>query len=55
VTQHGGVATLAGGEGTLGSRKGVDNVSCADANLTAPKNKENPRSRFTCYTWTMEI
>jgi hypothetical protein len=43
VTQRGGVATSVEGEATSGRKKGGDDdASWADANLTGPKNKENP-------------
>jgi hypothetical protein len=35
----------AGGEATPKMRKGGDNTSCADANFTGPKIKENSRDR----------
>jgi hypothetical protein len=38
---------LARGEAPPGSGKGWDNISWADVNLTGPKNKENPRGRFS--------
>jgi hypothetical protein len=55
VTQCGGVTTLARGEVAPGSGKGGDDPSSADANLTEPKNKENPRDRFSWYKWMVKI
>jgi hypothetical protein len=55
VTRRGSVTMSAGGEAASGRGKGGDNVSWADANLTGPKNEENSRDRFSCYTWTMKI
>jgi hypothetical protein len=49
VTQRDGMAMSAGGEVPPGRGKGGDDASWADANLTGPKNKENPRGRFNCY------
>jgi hypothetical protein len=43
------MATSAGGEVAPGRRKGGDDGSCADANLTGPKNKENSGGRFSCF------
>jgi hypothetical protein len=42
MTWRDSVATLAGGEATLGRGKGGDDASWADTNLTGLKNKENP-------------
>jgi hypothetical protein len=35
----------------LGRGKGGNDASWADANLTGPKNEENPRDRFSWYEW----
>jgi hypothetical protein len=43
MTQCSGMVMLAGGEMVSGRGKGGDNASWADANLTEPKNEENPR------------
>jgi hypothetical protein len=43
------VMTSTGGEVAPGREKGVDDASFADANLTGPKNEENPHGRFGCY------
>jgi hypothetical protein len=43
VTQHDGVMMSARGEVAVGKGKGEDNASWAVANLTGPKNEENPR------------
>jgi hypothetical protein len=43
------VATSAGGEAAPGRRKGGDDGSCADANFTGPKNKENSGGQFSCF------
>jgi hypothetical protein len=43
MTRCSGMVTLAGGEMASGREKGGDDASWADANLTEPKNKENPR------------
>jgi hypothetical protein len=42
VTRHGGVMIFARGEVGPGRRKGGDDASWADTNLTRPKNEENP-------------
>jgi hypothetical protein len=55
VTQRGGMATSAGGEAAPGTRKGGDNASWDDVNLTWPKNKENICGRFSWYKWTVKI
>jgi hypothetical protein len=55
VIRHDGLATLAGGEAAPGRVKGGDDTSWADANLTGPKNKENPRGKFRCHKWTVKI
>jgi hypothetical protein len=49
VTQCGGVATSARGEVAPQRGKGGDNTCWADANLTGPKNEENPHDRFSFY------
>jgi hypothetical protein len=48
------VTTSPEGEVTPGRGKGGDKASWADANFTGPKNKENPRNRFSCYKWTVK-
>jgi hypothetical protein len=55
VTRNDGVVTSARGEVTSGRENGVDDVIWAGANLTGPKNKENPHGRFSCYKWTIKI
>jgi hypothetical protein len=55
MTWHGGMVTLVGGEMTPRRRKRGDNASWDDVNFTGPKNKENPRGRFSYYKWTMNI
>jgi hypothetical protein len=35
--------------------KGGDDASWDDTILTGPKNKENPRGRFSWYKWTVNI
>jgi hypothetical protein len=55
VTYHGVVVTLVGGEAILGRGKGGDNNSWTDTNLIMLKNKENSRSRFSCYNWTVKV
>jgi hypothetical protein len=55
VTRNDGVVTSARGEVTPGRENGVDDVIWAGANLTGPKNKENPHGRFSCYKWTIKI
>jgi hypothetical protein len=49
VTWCGGVMTSTGGEVAPERKKGGDNVSWADVNLTGSKNKKNSRNRFSCY------
>jgi hypothetical protein len=49
VTWRGSVATLTGGEAAPERKKGGDNASCDDANLTGSKNKENSHGQFSCY------
>jgi hypothetical protein len=49
MTRHSSVTMSAGGEAAPGKRKGRENASWADTNLTGPKNKENSRGRFSCY------
>jgi hypothetical protein len=49
MTRCGGVATVARGEAAPGREKGGDDTSWVDANLTGPKNKENPRGCFSCF------
>jgi hypothetical protein len=49
MTRCSGVMTSAGVETTLERRKGGDDVSWADVNLTGLKNKENTRGRFSWY------
>jgi hypothetical protein len=49
VTWRGGVTTSVGEEVALGRGKGGDNASCADVNLTGPKNEENSCGRFNWY------
>jgi hypothetical protein len=44
-----GVTTSAGGEAAPRMRMGGDDFSWANANLTGPKNKKNPRVRFGFY------
>jgi hypothetical protein len=44
----------AGGEVTSGKGKEGDDTSQAQANLTGPKNEENPRGRFSCYKMDSE-
>jgi hypothetical protein len=46
VIRCNGVATSARGEAAPERGKRGDDASWADMNLTAPKNKENPRGRF---------
>jgi hypothetical protein len=55
VTQRSGVMMMAGGEVTPRRRKGEDNASWAVANLTGPKNEENPRGQFSFYKWMVKI
>jgi hypothetical protein len=43
VTRRDDMETSAGEEVAPRRGKGGDDVSCADTNLTKPKNKENPR------------
>jgi hypothetical protein len=45
VTQRSGVTTSVEGEVAPERKKGGDDVSWADVNLTEPKNKENPHGR----------
>jgi hypothetical protein len=42
-------------KGTTGEGKVGDDASCADTNLTGPKNEENTRGRFNCYKWIVKI
>jgi hypothetical protein len=49
VTWRDSVMMSAGGEVALGRGKGGDDASWTDANLTAPKNEEHVRDRFSCY------
>jgi hypothetical protein len=55
VARCGGVMMSARGEATPRRGKGGDNSSGADANLTGPKNEENPRGRFNWYKWMVNI
>jgi hypothetical protein len=55
VTQRDGVTTSVGGEVTPGRGKRGDDISWADTNIIEPKNEENPRDRFSCYKWIVEI
>jgi hypothetical protein len=55
VTRRGGVATSAGGETTSGRGKGGDDASWSDADLTRPKNEENPCDQFSCYKCMVKI
>jgi hypothetical protein len=49
MTRCGDVVTSTGGEAAPGREKGGDDASWTDANLTGPKNEENPHSRFSCF------
>jgi hypothetical protein len=55
VTRRDDVMMFVRGEAAPRRRKWGYNVSCADANFTGPKNKENSRGRFCCYHWTVKI
>jgi hypothetical protein len=55
VIRHDGVTTSAEAEATPERGKGGDATSWADENPTGPKNKENQRSQFSCYKWTVNI
>jgi hypothetical protein len=55
MTRYGSVMTTVGGEVAPRRKKGGDDDSWADANLTGSKNEENPRGRFSWYKWTVKI
>jgi hypothetical protein len=55
MTWRDNITTSTGGEATTGRGKGGDNANWADMNFTGPKNKENPRSQFSWYKWTVKI
>jgi hypothetical protein len=40
---------VGGGKAAPGRRKGGHDANWADANLSGPKNKENPSDRSNCY------
>jgi hypothetical protein len=52
---NGGVMTTARGEAALRRENGGDDVSWADADLTDPKNKQNPHGTFSWYKWMVKI
>jgi hypothetical protein len=49
------MTTSARGKTAPGRKKGGNDVSWADMNLTVPKNEENSCGRFSCYKYTMKI
>jgi hypothetical protein len=55
VIRRGGVTTSVGGEVALRRRKEGDDANWTNTNFTGPKNKENPRDRFSYYKWMMKI
>jgi hypothetical protein len=55
VTRCSDMMISARGEVTPERRKGGDDVSWADVNLTVLKNKENSCDQFSCYKQTMSI
>jgi hypothetical protein len=55
VTWCDDVTTSAVGEVAPRRGKGGDDASWADANLTRPKNKENPHGAFNWYKYIVKI
>jgi hypothetical protein len=55
VTWCSGMMMSPEGEVTPGRKRGGDDASSGDANLTGLKNEENPCDRFSCHKWTMNI
>jgi hypothetical protein len=55
MTRCNGVVTSAGGEAAPERRKGADDASWVDVNLTKLKIEEYSRGPFSCFKWAVKM